>query len=362
MIFEFWEKINEQDNLIGITKISLHQFYVAFRNPIITKYLNRNKVSFIFYYKQKETKILIDISQFPVVGCDRWEPVCNPLNGEVYGQVEILVALGADLQIHNLKRERGFESESVVAKSPRSSIICKKITDNKQELHRKSAEKIDQIPQSKITTAGTSIHKNKSPNKIKTTNGKKPQKTKQNSVDVAIQSEINMSDPQDSIKNVTQTSDVLGAFLTQLLQQKQKNYVETSTNTEHKPHNVPLEQPNLDNVKIRRTSDLLDSLQQALSVNPASLNVRNSRRVDTFKAHIVIENALHLPSRTKCTAKTGKGKSRFEELLPSVYVSFETNSELKVTKVVEENKNPEWDFSCDVELQADFLTNVSKLN
>ncbi|KRT80322.1 C2 domain containing protein, partial [Oryctes borbonicus] len=358
MIFEFWEKIEDQDTLIGISKVSLHQFYVAFRNPVITKYLSRNKL--------------------PVIGCDRVEPICNPLNGEIYGQVEILVALGTDVQIHSLKHERGFESELVTAKPPQLQVNKQRSTNDLVVLksnirhknlkifkktidsNKKEEKNITEEPQCKKKTSTknkfTNTNKEPAPEQLK---------SKRNLVDVAIQSDVNMADSQDKRNdvNVPPTSDVLGAFLTQLLQQKQKNYVENSTNTGDK-QNITMEEQNsnMDSVRIRRTSDLLDSLQQALSINnlPDAHRQRQSQSVDTFKAHVIIENALHLPSRKKCIVRTVQGKPHREELLPSPFVTFETSSQLKVTPVVQENKNPEWDYGCDVELPADLLTNNQK--
>ncbi|KAK9723329.1 C2 domain [Popillia japonica] len=174
-----------------------------------------------------------------------------------------------------------------------------------------------------------------------------------------------MADPQGN-KNLgfPPTSDVLGTFLTQLLQNKQKNYVENSTNTDNKQiaHEQNNLQENIGGTKIRKTSDLLDSLQQALSINtlPQMQKQTSMHNLDTFKAHVVVENALHLPSRKKCKARIVQGKPRFEELLPSAFVSFETGSGLKVTDVVKENKNPEWDYNCEVKLPADLLTNNQK--
>ncbi|KAI4462560.1 hypothetical protein MML48_4g00012375 [Holotrichia oblita] len=323
-------------------------------------------------------------TDLPVIGCDRLEPICNPLNGEIYGQVEILVALGTDIQVHNLKLERGFESESVTSKSPRLNInkiptdrsspptqshinhknlkILKKPPDiNKQEQ--------TYIISTKSDTEESPVKKNQASRGKFTNANKKPTrqrlKPKQNLVDVAIQSDHNMTDPQGN-KNLglPPTSDVLGAFLTQLLQHKQKNYVENSTNTDNKQiaHEQNNVQENIDGTKIRKTSDLLDSLQQALSINnlPQIPKQTSMQNVDTFKAHIVVENALHLPSTKKCKARIVQGKPRFEELLPSPFVSFETSSGLKVTDVVQENKNPEWDYNCEVELPADLLTNNQK--
>lgn len=318
-----------------------------------------------------------------MIGCDRLEPICNPLNGEIYGQVEIIVALGTDIQVHNLKLERGFESESVTSKSPRLNInkiptdrssapvqshinhkslkIFKKPPDtNKQEGTYINSTKSDE-EESPVKKNHSSRGKFTNANKKLTRQRLKP---KQNLVDVAIQSDHNMADPQGN-KNLgfPPTSDVLGTFLTQLLQNKQKNYVENSTNTDNKQiaHEQNNLQENIGGTKIRKTSDLLDSLQQALSINtlPQMQKQTSMHNLDTFKAHVVVENALHLPSRKKCKARIVQGKPRFEELLPSAFVSFETGSGLKVTDVVKENKNPEWDYNCEVKLPADLLTNVS---
>ncbi|GJQ83131.1 hypothetical protein Trydic_g15369 [Trypoxylus dichotomus] len=357
MIFEFWEKINGEDILIGISKVSLHQFYIAFRNPVITKYLNRNKL--------------------PVIGCDRVEPICNPLNGEIYGQVEILVALGTDVQIHSLKQERGFESESIIAKpsrlhvnkqqtSPIDATLNSNINHRSVKIFKKAVDsnKKDEDVSNSIkanTEECSNRKKTSTKHKFTKTNrepGTRKLKSKRNLVDVAIQSDAIMADSRDGSNdtNVPPTSDILGAFLTQLLQQKQRNYVENSTNTGDK-QNITMEesnreQDNMNNSKVRRTSDLLDSLQQALSINnPSEIpKQRPSQTTDTFRAHVVIESALHLPSRKKCIAR----------ITPSPYVTFETSSEFKVTPVIQENADPEWDYSCDVELPADLLTDNQK--
>ncbi|KAJ8982704.1 hypothetical protein NQ317_004511 [Molorchus minor] len=96
MVIEFWRKTEAADEVIGLTKIFLHQFYLAYRNPVILKYLSKN--------------------QLPIVGTDWWEPIYRVNSEEVLGQVQVLVALGTEQQINTLKTERGFTSNVVKSK------------------------------------------------------------------------------------------------------------------------------------------------------------------------------------------------------------------------------------------------------
>lgn len=45
MVIEFWEKFETKNILLGYAKLSLNQFYIAYRNTDITKYLLGNEVS-----------------------------------------------------------------------------------------------------------------------------------------------------------------------------------------------------------------------------------------------------------------------------------------------------------------------------
>ncbi|XP_008191715.1 C2 domain-containing protein 3 [Tribolium castaneum] len=247
MVVEFFEKGQGKDFLIGLAKLPLHQFYLAYRNSVIVKYLSERKL--------------------PVIGADGWESVFSPSNGEVVGQAQILLALGTKEQIENLESERGFRKNTVKAKTP----VRKKIN-------------------------------------------------------VATQSEM---EPQKDNEPVVPT-------------QKTNPVVETSTNTEPE-------------MEVRSTSDLLDTLQKALSID-------NVREKNYFRAHIAINSALHLPSRRKCKSKKSKGRNgKHEDILPSTYVTFECfKGELKMTQIVPKNTSPKWDFSCDVSLPLEYLTDNQK--
>lgn len=53
MVVEFFEKERPKDFLIGISKLPLHQFYLAYRNPVVVKYLSERKVSYFLVSLQK---------------------------------------------------------------------------------------------------------------------------------------------------------------------------------------------------------------------------------------------------------------------------------------------------------------------
>lgn len=49
LVVEFWEKSHARDYILGITSLSLHQFYLTYRNPVILKYLTEKKVFLIYF-------------------------------------------------------------------------------------------------------------------------------------------------------------------------------------------------------------------------------------------------------------------------------------------------------------------------
>jgi hypothetical protein len=53
MVVEFFEKGQPKDFLIGISKLPLHQFYLAYRNPVVVKYLSERKVSYFLVSLQR---------------------------------------------------------------------------------------------------------------------------------------------------------------------------------------------------------------------------------------------------------------------------------------------------------------------
>ncbi|XP_072039618.1 C2 domain-containing protein 3-like [Amphiura filiformis] len=86
MVIEVWDKKTsaQNDQLVGIAKVSLHQLYMSFRDRRIASTLLK--------------------SQFPVVAVDNYVNITDPFSGTQYGQIKVLLALGSMEQISALQR------------------------------------------------------------------------------------------------------------------------------------------------------------------------------------------------------------------------------------------------------------------
>ncbi|KAH3835312.1 hypothetical protein DPMN_108663, partial [Dreissena polymorpha] len=86
MIIEVWDKKTSADNdkLVGIVKLSLHQFYMSFRDKRISSALLK--------------------SQYPVIAVENYLPVVDVFSGSQYGQINVLLAMGSAEQVAHLVR------------------------------------------------------------------------------------------------------------------------------------------------------------------------------------------------------------------------------------------------------------------
>lgn len=90
---------NGNDELLGISKLSVHRLYVAYRDPQILPQLLSSK--------------------YPVISVDEWVPIINPVTGRACGQIQALVALGTPEQIVLLEMTRGLRDFSVTSEPRR---------------------------------------------------------------------------------------------------------------------------------------------------------------------------------------------------------------------------------------------------
>ncbi|CAL1526799.1 unnamed protein product, partial [Lymnaea stagnalis] len=86
MIIEVWDKKvgSENDKLIGMVKLSLHQFYLSFRERKIANALLK--------------------SEYPVLAIDNYMPIVDPFSGLHFGQLKVVLAMGSEPQIATLQR------------------------------------------------------------------------------------------------------------------------------------------------------------------------------------------------------------------------------------------------------------------
>uniref|UniRef100_A0A673VF25 C2 domain-containing protein 3 n=1 Tax=Suricata suricatta TaxID=37032 RepID=A0A673VF25_SURSU len=91
MVIETWNKVRSpgQDKLLGLVKLPLHQFYMSFRDP-------------------KITRLLLD-AQYPVVAVDGYMPVIDVFSGHQNGSLRVFLAMGSSDQIMALQRLKNEE-------------------------------------------------------------------------------------------------------------------------------------------------------------------------------------------------------------------------------------------------------------
>ncbi|XP_060032824.1 C2 domain-containing protein 3 [Erinaceus europaeus] len=86
MIIETWNKVRNpgKDKLLGLVKLPLHQFYMSFKDP-------------------KISRLLLD-AQYPVVAVDNYMPVIDVFSGHQNGILRVFLAMGSSDQIIALQR------------------------------------------------------------------------------------------------------------------------------------------------------------------------------------------------------------------------------------------------------------------
>ncbi|XP_034720031.1 C2 domain-containing protein 3 isoform X3 [Etheostoma cragini] len=91
MVIEVWQKTrySGQDQLLGLVKLPLHQFYMSFRDPKIAHLLLQ--------------------AQYPVLGVDCYMPVIDVFSGSCKGHLRVVLAMGKSEQIVALQRTRDEE-------------------------------------------------------------------------------------------------------------------------------------------------------------------------------------------------------------------------------------------------------------
>lgn len=177
---KLWEKTSDNsEKWVGSAQLSLHQFYIAFKDAVMIDHLSLN--------------------QLPIISTDTWCNVFSPLLNDLFCQAKVLLAVGSQQQIDYLKTSRN--------------------------LHQ-----------------------------LKT--------TKDNECSQSLQS------PQFS-ETKAQLKSRLSAFI-ESLSQKLPEANELKTSNQQKVVSPSSCSGNVHQPQLRKTADLLDSLQEALNLKPLS--------------------------------------------------------------------------------------------
>ncbi|NWX47372.1 C2CD3 protein, partial [Steatornis caripensis] len=91
MVIEAWNKMGSPgcDRLLGLVKLPLHQFYISFKDPKISRLLLQ--------------------AQYPVVAVDSYMPVIDVFTGSRSGSLRVILAMGSADQIVALQRLKNEE-------------------------------------------------------------------------------------------------------------------------------------------------------------------------------------------------------------------------------------------------------------
>ncbi|CAF0935186.1 unnamed protein product [Adineta steineri] len=100
VIIELWDKkmSGQSDQIIGIIKIPLEQFYISFKDQQISRVLLR--------------------AQYPVISVDSWLPIIDPFTNKSTGEIQVLLAMGTSDQITAVQVAHTTGNSSTIKKSP----------------------------------------------------------------------------------------------------------------------------------------------------------------------------------------------------------------------------------------------------
>lgn len=368
IIIEVYSRNNNIDNLLGLTKLSVHQLYVAYRDPRVLSYLI--------------------LSKYPVISVDGWIPIIDPVSGQSCGQLLALVALGTAEQIALLKMSRNLQSFGISQKMNLNKFFdLKKQTQDLQHSIYKTQLNKEEIFQnnSEIYATNTIEKELYFPNS----------ENRECQTDISIIKELkfngklqkNISNSEHSILHtvdyLTRVSNVNKNNIDQATQTDIDLKEKIQTNKER----IYLNEMNSnnsfddsDNNSVKHNFYLPTEIYRSVGVgaeyNEEINQQSNSNHSNTtfelstiiqaenestnstynqtmFRAIVEIECALHLPKIEKIDGTID----------PSTYVSFQVNqsnhenhlNSYMITNVFPYSCNPKWNWKCDTQLPTELL-------
>ena len=98
-VVEVWHRGAGQgtdDQLVGLVKLSLHQFFLAFSEPASASLSTRGQVHVCGDIAGSSC---VPYTQLPVVAVDSYCPIVDPIAGHTSGHLAVLLALGTPDQV-----------------------------------------------------------------------------------------------------------------------------------------------------------------------------------------------------------------------------------------------------------------------
>lgn len=96
----------------GQVQLPLHQFYIAYRDASITNHLCKGKVGCLAVSLLDPLINLLHRLQLPVISIDGWTPILHAETQVQLGELKVLLAIGSESQIAQLKLQRGLDVDN----------------------------------------------------------------------------------------------------------------------------------------------------------------------------------------------------------------------------------------------------------
>ncbi|XP_018399713.1 PREDICTED: uncharacterized protein LOC108777352 [Cyphomyrmex costatus] len=378
IIIEVYNRQNSGiDNLLGIAKLSVHQLYIAYRDPLVLPHLL--------------------LSKYPVISVDGWVNINDPVSGKFCGKLLALVALGTAEQIALLEVSRGLRNTNNISRTDCSyHYYIPNNTNNTmggQENLQYNIHEVSNLNSEQSTCsnnfaynvmldrdlASVDYKTQGSQTDISSSKNMKPQKPIQEDVS---SEQLALRALVDRLTNVlhinkistnqsaqTEINQVNGDHTELYLNRLNSNSLTDDSDSCNPKNDFRLPMEVYRSVGVGAEYEDLDQQQNnANNLSNSSLTEENVQKIESnincnssfFRSIIEIECALHLPKI--------EGLNGFME--PSTYVTFQdlTNkldstiqlNSYTATNVCPYSCNPKWNWKCDAKLSTDLLLNNQK--
>ncbi|XP_011306464.1 uncharacterized protein [Fopius arisanus] len=344
----------DEDSLIGISKLSVHQLYLAFRDPLGLQNLLK--------------------STYPVISVDDWVPIVDPVTGKLCGELSALVALGTADQIALLEMTRGLQGGYSPGDSPRSKNLQAASRVSSVRTQECQTE-ISTVSEVKLTDSRLNIEECREETVLHTIVDKLAQalaapriitnQEAQTEFQIPTREsdhhkvEIN-SNPQVLSSNPSNSNSFSGESFEcprDTFGTSREIYRSVGVGAEfNEPAGQNNQTINIDDYNSTAASvdKRLEKPSSSKNENPPLLMRHEDPDEDSedeegFRAIIEVECALHLP-----TVELSSGPVE-----PSTYVTFQKTpgGRDERTDVCPYSCNPRYDWRCDTKLSTDLLTN-----
>lgn len=227
MNIELWQQEpNQLNTMIGIAKVSLHQFFIAFNNAHIRNHVTKQKI--------------------PVISIDGWVTFTSMATGKPIGTMQVTLAVGTIEQIAKFKLSKNLTACKSFRKLPSNAFSLEQRNGRDVAPPQPPQQQMPEIEQPLQSSIRNDL------NTLKCRQSLTPEERQANLASML----------SNFIENLALKLPERNAAI------QKSNSTVTESDVGEKTENSNLNVAS-NNKSLRPTSELLDELQRALSIAPA---------------------------------------------------------------------------------------------